>query len=265
MGIEMDDVCLTSLLFADDQVVLASDEGDIDYMFRKLIEEYEKWGLKVNMDKTEYLKIGEEQEDQELQIRKVKRGKEFKYLGSIISGEGTSRSDIQHRMVQGQKSIRLLNSLLWSKNIRLETKMTIYKTIVEPIMTYGSENWQLTSKDRRSIGATEMDFLRRACRVSRLEHIRNEEIRRKTNRVYSTVDTIETKQLMWYGHVMRMEDTRWPKRALNYTPSNRRRRGRPRVSWRQNVEECMRDRAIDTEDWKDRKRWRSKCGMRQRL
>lgn len=40
-----------------------------------------------------------------------------------------------------------------------------------------------------------MDYLRRACRVSRFEHVPNEEIRRRTKSVYSTVDRIKTKEI----------------------------------------------------------------------
>lgn len=235
MGIDIDDSCLTTLLFADDQIIIANDENDADYMFRKLQAEYKKWGLNINMTKTEYLKIGDDQEDPELEIRNLKRTSEFKYLGSIISEEGTSRRDIQGRLQQGQKTISLLNPLLWSSKIKLKTKITIYRVIVETIMTYGSECWQLTAKDKNNIGTTEMDFLRRACRVSRMEHVRNEEIRRRTRQVYSTVDRVETKQLIWYGHVMRMTETRWPKKALNYKPQNRRKRGRPATSWQEGI------------------------------
>lgn len=40
MDIEMNDVCLRTLLFTDDQGVLASDERDIHYMLEKLTGEY---------------------------------------------------------------------------------------------------------------------------------------------------------------------------------------------------------------------------------
>ena len=36
MGIQIDEQCLTTLLFADDQVIIACGEDDTDYMFRKL-------------------------------------------------------------------------------------------------------------------------------------------------------------------------------------------------------------------------------------
>lgn len=111
----------------------------------------------------------------------------------------------------------------------------------------------------------EMDFLRRACQISRTEHIRNEDIRRKTGKVFTTIDNIETRQLVWYGHVMRAGEDRWPKRAIEYAPRNRRRRGRPVISWEEGIRKTMRDRAIRDDEWQNREKWRSKCGMRQRL
>ena len=46
-----------SLQFADDQLLLAQDFKDTEYMTRKLIQQYQKWGLKVNMNKTKYLSL----------------------------------------------------------------------------------------------------------------------------------------------------------------------------------------------------------------
>jgi hypothetical protein len=45
---------------------------DANYIRRKLEEEYEKWGLKINYGKTEYLGTDHSEELQ------------FKYLGSIV-------------------------------------------------------------------------------------------------------------------------------------------------------------------------------------
>jgi hypothetical protein len=40
-----------SLNFADDQVLIAQDHDDIEFMARKLKEEYEKWGLNNELKK----------------------------------------------------------------------------------------------------------------------------------------------------------------------------------------------------------------------
>jgi hypothetical protein len=45
MGMPFESTTLCTLQFADEQVVLAGDEEDLEYMTRKLKETYEKWAL----------------------------------------------------------------------------------------------------------------------------------------------------------------------------------------------------------------------------
>jgi len=263
MGIEIGNSCLYTLLFADDQVVIANDEEDITYMTRKLIDEYRGWGLNINLSKTEYLVIGESPNDLQVNDEIIKSTKEFRYLGTYISSEGSTRKDIENRIVQGKTATQRLNSILWSSKITIKTKVQLYRTIVEPITTYGAESWQLTQKTKSQLKAVEMDFLRRACRVSRLDHIRNDDIVQRTQIEDTIVDRIENRQLIWYGHIMRMGNERWPRKMISYTPANRRKQGRPRTSWRKGIEEAMRRREISEGDWEDRREWRLKCGKRQ--
>ena len=42
---------LSSIHNADDQLLIAQDYEDLEYMTRKLIDEYELWGLKLNVKK----------------------------------------------------------------------------------------------------------------------------------------------------------------------------------------------------------------------
>ena len=58
MGIPLENITLHTLQFADDQVVLAGDKEDLEYITHKLKETYEKWGLDMNLNKTKYLCIG---------------------------------------------------------------------------------------------------------------------------------------------------------------------------------------------------------------
>jgi len=51
MGIPIQNTYVYSHSFADDQVLLAQDHDDMEYMARKLKEEYEKWGLTINLEK----------------------------------------------------------------------------------------------------------------------------------------------------------------------------------------------------------------------
>ena len=58
-----------TLCFADDQVVVAQDQDDAEYMMRKLVEEYRKWGLEVSISKSEKMTFGGDQQSIELEDR----------------------------------------------------------------------------------------------------------------------------------------------------------------------------------------------------
>lgn len=51
MGLEIRDTTIYRMLFADDQLLIAQDYEDLEYMTKKLIDEYELWGLKLNVKK----------------------------------------------------------------------------------------------------------------------------------------------------------------------------------------------------------------------
>ena len=40
---------------------------------------------------------------------------------------------------------------------------------------------------------------------------------------------MENNMLKWYGHVVSMKDSRWPKRIMTWSSGGRRRRGQPEV------------------------------------
>jgi hypothetical protein len=131
---------------------------------------------------------------------------------------------------------------------------------VESVLLYGSEIWTLNEYYRKRLQAVEMDCLRRSARVSRLEHISNQEIRTRMNAEKSIIDRIKNKGLKWFGHVLRMEEERWPKQLYHWKPPGKRKRGRPRKSWREEMMPAMQSRGLSIEDAQDRRLWRTDTG-----
>jgi len=87
MGLEIQDTTIYSMLFADDQLLIAQDYEDLEYMARKLIDEYELWGLKLNATKTKYMGIGDTSRDLKLEGGKgtISHVSENIYLGVRIT------------------------------------------------------------------------------------------------------------------------------------------------------------------------------------
>lgn len=245
MGIQTGQETLFTLLFADDQVLIAGDQDDSSYMFRKLQTEYEKWGLTINLKKTEYMVVGdEEMEDLEIGTSTIQNVSSFKYLGVTFSKNGKSTQDVINKIGQGRRVINQLNSVLWSGKISKKIKITLYRTIVESITTYGAEVWELNKKEKDKLISLEMDYWRRSCRISRLEHVRNTRIREIVGERETILDTIDNKRLIWYGHLLRMNENRWPKKVYQWTPPEKRKRGRPPRRWKQDIEETMNSRGL---------------------
>jgi hypothetical protein len=73
-------------------------------------------------------------------------------------------------------------------------------------------------------------------------------LRKKMSVTRSLLDDIKTKQLQWYGYVQRMEEGRLPK----WRPSGRRKRGRPKLTWKEGIRGMMGEKGLQEEDWTDR-------------
>ena len=129
-------------LLADDQVLIRQEYEHMEFMVRKLFEEYEKWSLKINLEKTFYMGCGAATKD--LLILEDQKGcirecEEFKYLGVQVDEEDRQENDIKDRINIGRA---MLNSVLWNRQITRKNKLLIYNSIVKSTVTYGDETWK---------------------------------------------------------------------------------------------------------------------------
>jgi hypothetical protein len=122
-------------------------------------------------------------------------------------------------------------------------------------------------KEINKILNTEMDVLRRSARKSRLERIKNENIKEIMGMKGKPdiIDIIEKKRLQWYGHVKRMPEERIPKLIMEWIPEERRKRGRRRKTWMEGVQAAMTARNLEHDQWRNREEWRLVCGRRRQL
>ena len=73
----------------------------------------------------------------------------------------------------------------------------------------------------------------------------------------SLLEDIKTKQLKWYGHIQRMEEGRLPERVMKWSSPGRK-RGRPKLTWAEQIRGLMKEKGLMEEDWNDRDKWRKK-------
>ena len=62
--------------------------------------------------------------------------------------------------------------------------------------------------------------------------------------------------LRWYGHVIRRNNNNILKKAMILEVNGKRKRGRPKMTWRRQVEESVEKVGLKVEEAADRTRWR---------
>jgi hypothetical protein len=60
-----------------------------------------------------------------------------------------------------------------------EVNIDMYNSFIVPTALYGSETWAMTERMKQKVNVMEMSCLRSICGVTRMDRVRNEEIRRR--------------------------------------------------------------------------------------
>lgn len=142
--------------------------------------------MRMNLKKCEHLAVGKETvENLPQENAEVKGAEKVKYLEVVFTKDGN-------------------DSFLWNNKITRTTKKRVYRNMVESVVTYEAEICYANSRNRKKLQATEMDYMSRSCRVTRMDRIRNGKIRRRMELNGDILEEIQKKQLIWFGHVNRM-------------------------------------------------------------
>ena len=103
----------------------------------------------------------------------------FKYLGSQVAADGGCEMDVVHRMNEGYRAWGALKSVLCNRGFGIKTKKCLYKGVIVPPAVYSAEAWGMRSAERRKVNVLKMKCLRNLVGVSRMDRVRNEEMRRR--------------------------------------------------------------------------------------
>ena len=118
----------------------------------------------------------------------------------------------------------------------------------------------MTEKNEKDLQTCENNWVRRMCRVRKVDRVRVEDMRERLGIKMGVKRKIVMQRMRWAGHVARMPDDRIPKRALLEVCEGKRPRGRPPTRWNDGVvrewrkcetQEAWRDVAQDREAWRN--------------
>ena len=156
---------------------MAESEEELKSLLMKVKEESEKFGLKLNIQKTKIMASGpitSWQIDGETVT-------DFIFLGSKITADGDCSHEIKRRLLLGRKVMTNLDSILKSRDITLSTKVHLVKAMVFPVVMYGCESWTVKKAERQRIDAFELWCQRRLLRVPWTARRSNQSVLKETS------------------------------------------------------------------------------------
>ena len=116
----------------------------------------------MTQSKTEYSKAGGVDDKKELKLQgvKVKRAKNFKYLGSTVSSDGRSEEEMRRRIQAGWMSWKKASGVLCDRNLSARVKGKMCKSAVRPAMLYGIETVAVTERLVGKMEVAELKMVR---------------------------------------------------------------------------------------------------------
>ncbi|KAK3538598.1 hypothetical protein QTP86_006973 [Hemibagrus guttatus] len=195
-----------AMMFADDIVICSESREQVEENLERWRFAQERRGMKVSRSKTEYMCVNEREGSGtvRLQGEEVKKGQEFKYLGSTVQSNGECGKEVKKRVQAGWNGWRKVSGALCDRKISARIKGKVYRTVVRPAMLYGLETVSLRKRQESELEVAELKMLRFSLGVTRLDRIRNEYIR-GTAHVGRLGDKVREARLRWFGHVQRRE------------------------------------------------------------
>ena len=121
----------------------------------KVKEESEKFGLKLNIQKTNIMTsipITSWQIDGET----VETLADFIFLGSKITADGDRSHEIKRCLLLGINVMTNLDSILKSRDITLPAKVRLVKAMVFPVVMFRCESWTINKAECWRIGIFEL-------------------------------------------------------------------------------------------------------------
>ena len=152
VGIKIAGRNISNLRYAHDTTLMAESEEELKSLLMIVKKESEKVGLKLNIQKTKIMASGpitSWQIDGETVA-------DFILGAPKITADGDCRHEIKRCFFLGRKVMTNLGSILKSRDITLQTKVSLVKAMDFAVVMYGCECWTIKKAECYRIDAFEL-------------------------------------------------------------------------------------------------------------
>jgi hypothetical protein len=206
IGVVIVGILIPMICFADDIVLLATSENDLQTAIIEMDNIFLEFKLNKNSEKTKVMICSKQNEPNiniSLKGKIMEQINQFKYLGSIIDNEGRSKKEIKSRIGQAKKAFLLKSKLLTSNNVDQRTRKHLIKTYVWSTALYDCGTWTLNKKEETTLEAFEMWCWRKMKKIKWTELKTNEEVLDLVKKKRTLLNNLRSRRWHIIGHTLR--------------------------------------------------------------
>lgn len=181
-GFDIGGALLNNLRFADDHTIISDNEIDLKMMLEDLVVESKKVVLSINWKKTKIM-TNAATNDLNINNNQVEIVNDFKYLGASLSFEKREDREINKRISSAWKAFWRLKGFFTNEKLAIYHKRSLMNMCVLLVFTYGAATWSLNDHHAHRLEVEQRAMERIMLKVSRIDEIRNEKIRKKIKSV----------------------------------------------------------------------------------
>ena len=259
-GLNINGENINNVRFADDTVLIAESEEDLQEMVNELNKKCSDYGMSLNAKKTKVMVIDKKEKIQcviKVGNKELEQVKEYKYLGSWITDNAKCEEEVKRRIGKAKADFWKFKEFL-RRDINLKLKLRILKIYIFSVVGYGSEAWTFSSTVKEKINAMEMWCYRRILKISWKDMISNEKVLDMIGKRKSLLQDQIKRKIRFAGHIMRGSSGFLPRLVLEGMIEGKRDRGRQRRTWGDDVKEWSGCQSIGSAKRmsEDKRRWR---------
>ena len=128
--------------------------------------------------------------------------RDFIFLGSKITADGSCSHEIKRRLLLGRKAMTNLDSILKSRDITLPRKICLVKAMVFPVVMYRCVSWAIKKAEHQRTDAFKLWCWKRHLRVPWTARRSNQSILKEINPVYSLEGLMLKLKVQYFGYLM---------------------------------------------------------------
>nr|KAG5687076.1 hypothetical protein BaRGS_017094 [Batillaria attramentaria] len=198
----------------------------------RVAEEAEKTGLKINISKTEVMRVNHKQHDPiQLHQEDIKEVDKFIYLGSVVSKDGGTDEDIKSRTNKARHAFRTLRPIWRSTALSLRNKIRIFNSNVKSVLLYGSETWRTTKTGSHRLQPSSTDASATFSTSDTPLVITNQDLWERTRQV-PIEQEIKKRNGDGSDTLCDKPTSNVTRQSLDWNPQGKRKVGRPKQTWR---------------------------------